>query len=63
MPLNYSYIEKYSDKCCRDNRIHILRSITFFKENRTVYKMMRKKCTAGHVTNENRAHAHCMPDS
>jgi len=46
-------------------KTHILCSITFFSENRTVYEIMwgKKYCRAGQVTDDNMAHAHCMPDN
>jgi len=42
----------------------ILCSITSFPEYRAVYeKMWKKYSAAGQATDDNVAHAHCMPDT
>jgi hypothetical protein len=46
-------------------KTHILFSVTlFFFENRPVYEVIVEKCCRdGQATDDNMAHAHCMPDS
>jgi hypothetical protein len=51
-----------SDKSCRENRTHILYSITFFKKICHLWDNVEKYCRAGQATDGNMARAHCMLD-
>jgi len=43
-------------------KTHILYSMTFFKSCR-LWDNVEKYCTAGQATDDNMAHAHCLPDT
>jgi hypothetical protein len=53
-----------SDKSVDKIKTHILCSVIFFSENRSVYELMWEKyCTAGQVTDDNTANVHRMLDT
>ena len=41
-------------------RTHILCSVTLFRRQRDLKKIVEKYCTAGRATDDNMAHAPCM---
>ena len=54
-----------SDKSCRENQnTHfVFNTFFFFFENHAVYEIMWKNIVErGQATDDNMAHAHCMPD-
>jgi len=63
--LNSSYNEKCFTQNLYRNSKQILRSKTFFFENRAFYEIMwgEKNCIAGQASDENVAHSHCMLDN
>jgi hypothetical protein len=53
-----------SEKCVEKIKTHILCSINFFsRKSCCVRDNVEKHCIAGQATDDNMAHAHCMPDS
>ena len=53
-----------SDKSCKENQSTYLMISIFFFENRAVYEInVETYSTAGEVTDDNMAHALCMPDN
>jgi len=51
-----------SDKSCTENQITHFVFSNFSPENRTVYEIMWKNVVErGQATDDNMAHAHCMP--
>jgi len=52
-----------SDKRCRENQNKNFMFFTFFPESRAVYEIVEKYCRARKVTDDNMAHANCMPDT
>jgi len=44
-------------------KTHILCLIALFRKSRRLRDNVEKFCTAVHVTDDNMAHAHCMPDT
>ena len=57
-----SLISSKKNKCFRNIGKNSLPYITFF-ENRAVFEIRVKHCTAGEVTDDNIALAHCMLDT
>ena len=50
-----------SDKICREIKIHVFSSVTFFFSKIVpFYEIMWEHCGAGQATDDNMAHAHCM---
>jgi hypothetical protein len=50
----------------KNQNTHFVFKNFFSFENRTVYEIMlggKKYGTAGHTTDDNTAHAHCLPDT
>jgi len=54
-------VKNVSDEICRENQNTLFGSIIFY-EHCAVYEIMWKNILEPDVTEDNMAHAHCMPD-
>ena len=55
--------EMFQIKVVEKIKTHVLCSVTFFKKSCLLWDNMEICCTAGQVTDDSMAHAHCMLDN
>jgi hypothetical protein len=56
-------MKNVSDKRCWEVETHVLCSVTFFRKSCPLWDSLEKYCRTGQATDDNMAHADCMPDN
>jgi hypothetical protein len=62
LALVFLRMKNVAGKICRENKPHILYSVTSFRKSWLLWDNVEKYCTARQVTDDNMAHGQCMLD-